>query len=125
MKIQAGLAIALMTYGLFTQQPAVAAVGPRCSASAALNAVADALTSGQDAHVLRAALDAERTLRSCGNERDSIGAELVAADAYGDTSQPQARCRALSDAARRSAKLGDTARAGMIRANACGAAPAR
>ena len=85
-----------------------------CSTSAAIAAVADALTSGSDAAVLRASVAGSDRLRACGNVRDSVSLQLIAADAYGDTNNPGARCRALSDAHVRLAKLGDASRAGAV-----------
>ncbi len=82
-----------------------------CSSSAVLNAVADALTTGNDGTVLRVALAGERRLTVCGNERDAIAAQLIAADAYGDTNQPAARCSALRHAAARASRIDDTTRA--------------
>jgi len=98
---------------------------PICSATAAsaLEAIADALssTSGsgshpEDARTLQAALESTSRLRACGRERDSISAELIAADAYSDVypQHPNKRCKALRDARRRLRALGDTQRARMV-----------
>lgn len=61
-------------------------------------AVGDALTSGNDANVLGAALAGELTFTACGDLHDAIGAQLIAADGYGDTNHPAARCAALRSA---------------------------
>ncbi len=80
----------------------------------ALAAIGDALTSGTDADVLQAALGAQKHLQACGLPRDAVSAQLVSADAYGDTNKPQSRCSALRDARTRSLRLHDSARAAMI-----------
>ncbi len=98
---------------------------PSCSISAAgtLNALADALSSTagpgkhpEDALTLKAALESSSALKACGNERDSISAELFAADAYSDVypNDPGKRCAALRDARRRLRASGDMKRARMV-----------
>ncbi len=93
------------------------------SAASALQAIADGLssTSGTGSHpedlpTLKAALESSERLRACGNERDSISAELIAADAYSDVypNAPRKRCAALRDARKRLRALGDTKRAQMV-----------
>lgn len=113
------LIAAFLTLPAFHGTMAAAQTAASCSASRALGDIGDALTSGNDAKVLRAARAAEAALRICGKEHDSISAELIAADAYGDTGRPNERCTALRDAAKRSQKLGETARARAISSAFC------
>jgi hypothetical protein len=110
----ATLAATLAVVSTAARSPVLASAPSSCGASAALNAVADALTSGSDANVLRSALASERRLFACGDTRDAIAAELISADAYGDVNRPAERCAALADAGKRSAALGDVARARTI-----------
>lgn len=112
----------------FSAPPAVLADTtsvPPCSVSAAgtLKALADALSSTtgpgkhpEDALTLKAARESSAALEACGNERDSISAELIAADAYSDVypNDPGKRCAALRDARRRLRALGDMKRARMV-----------
>lgn len=97
---------------------------PACSAGGALGAVADGLSSTagpgnhpEDARTLAAALKASAQLRACGNERDSISAELIAADAYSDVypNEPGKQCAALRDARSRLRAIGDVKRAELVR----------
>lgn len=94
-----------------------------CSAGNALGAIADGLSSTagtgshpEDARTLAAALRTTAQLRACGNEFDSISAELIAADAYSDVypHDPGKRCDALRDARRRLRALGDLKRAALV-----------
>ncbi len=76
--------------------------------------VGNALTSGPDAAVLKAALNDHTRLLACGDTRQAISTELIAADAYGDVNEPKKRCDALRDARAESLKIGDAPRAKMI-----------
>lgn len=96
---------------------------PACSAASALGAIADGLSSTagpgshpEDARTLAAALKTSAQLRACGDERDSIAAELIAADAYSDVfpNDPGKRCTALRDARKRLTALGDVKRAELV-----------
>ena len=82
--------------------------------SRALADVGNALTTGSDAAVLKAALDDHARLVSCRDTRQAISTELIAADAYGDVNEPAKRCEALRDAQGQSLKIGDTSRAKLI-----------
>ncbi len=101
------------------------AKSPSCSvlASNALAGVADGLSStwGSGQHpenrrVLKSALASSAALRACGDERASISAELIAADAYDDVfpNKPALRCSALRDARNRLRSLGDVRRMRMV-----------
>ncbi len=128
MKAPLAYLIGTLVVGLFAVAHAGAAQGKSpapCTASAAsaLQAIADGLssTSGSGTHpedvaTLKAALESSNRLRACGNERDSISAELVAADAYSDVfpNDRGKRCAALRDARNRLRALGDTKRAQMV-----------
>lgn len=101
-----------------------AETAPVCSAANALGAIADGLSSTagpgshpEDARTLAAALKTSAQLRACGNERDSISAELVAADAYSDVypNDPGKQCAALRDARSRLRAIGDVKRAELVR----------
>jgi hypothetical protein len=114
----------LLALVLWSFVPSLGAASPNestaCSASSVLNALGDAVTSSNDGAVLTAAVAGEKRLARCGNERDAIAAALIAADAYGDTNQPAKRCAILRDAAARSSRIGDAARARSIQVAAKG-----
>lgn len=97
-----------------THPPLNPALGCRAVQGRALAAIGNALTSGSDANVLRAALAARDQLRRCGFPRDAVSAQLIAADAYGDVKEAKNRCSALRDARTRSLALHDSTRAAMI-----------
>ena len=83
--------------------------------SRALADVGNALTSGSDATVLKAALANRTRLLACGLTRQAVSTELIAADAYGDdVNEPKQRCVALHSARNESLKIGDTSRADLI-----------
>lgn len=120
----AAVSVAALTL-LVAQPSRAAAVSPSCEtlASRALAGVGDGLSttweSGdhpENQHVLRSALASTAELRACGDERDSISAELIAADAYGDVfpKRPGLRCAALRDAHKRLLAAGDVRRARLV-----------
>ena len=119
-------AVSVAALVLLVAQPSrAAAVSPSCEtlASRALAGVGDGLSttwgSGnhpENRHVLQSALASTAELRACGDERDSISAELIAADAYGDVfpKRPGLRCAALRDAHKRLIAAGDMRRARLV-----------
>jgi len=127
--VAASLAVALIISPLCSSS--VLALTPSCSvvASNALAGVADGLSStwGAGTHpenrrVLKSSLVSSAKLRACGDERASISAELIAADAYGDVfpDKPQLRCAALRDARNRLRVLGDLRRQRLVTSTLAG-----
>ena len=129
--LAAAAAALVLNAGMLVAHPALAAeeaphISGRCPAvvSQGLAGLSEAYFAGKDRRVLEAALRAERTARECGDERDAVSFELIAADAYDDVHDPKGRCAALRDAARRTMRFPDAVsvkRAARIlrEANAC------
>ncbi|MDQ6943435.1 MAG: hypothetical protein M3169_13095 [Candidatus Eremiobacteraeota bacterium] len=108
------LIIAIAGIGLLPLAGSPGAAAPpvlsaRCPAvvSQGLATLSQAFLAANDRLMLATALRAERSTRACGDLRDAVSFETIAADAYDDVNDRHDRCAALRDAARRNDLLTD------------------
>jgi hypothetical protein len=126
MRIRAVLLAAALCAGSLATRPAPApAAAKGCDGvqTLALTHLSDAVTTGDDRVVLTTSLKESARLRACGHLDDAISLELIAADAYGDTSEAAKRCDLLTKIYDE-LKTRDAARAGRVHAAlaSCGVA---